>query len=55
MGAGKVVPHGWEGEANVHLLTDAQCRECILGYPDRKSLMWNVRKVEDKTKHPNEY
>jgi len=32
------VPHGWEGEANANLLTDARCREGILGYPDMKSL-----------------
>jgi len=48
-----LVPHGWEGEANANLLTDAQCRECILGYPDMKSLMCNVRKVKEKTKYPN--
>ncbi|MBW2028259.1 MAG: molybdopterin-dependent oxidoreductase [Deltaproteobacteria bacterium] len=39
------VPHGWEGEANANLLTDAQCRECILGYPDMKSLMCSIRKA----------
>ena len=39
------VPHGWGGEANANLLTDAQCRECILGYPDMKSLMCNIVKV----------
>ncbi len=40
-----LVPHGWEGEANANLLTDAQCRECILGYPDMKSLMCGIRKA----------
>ncbi|MBW2016700.1 MAG: molybdopterin oxidoreductase, partial [Deltaproteobacteria bacterium] len=38
------VPHGWPGEANANLLTDAQCRECILGYPDMKSLQCSIRK-----------
>jgi anaerobic selenocysteine-containing dehydrogenase len=42
------VPHGWSGEANANLLTDAQCRECILGYPDMKSLMCTIRKAGDK-------
>ena len=39
------VPHGWGGEANANLLTDARCRECILGYPDMKSLMCSIRKL----------
>ena len=39
------VPHGWGGAANANLLTDVQCRECILGYPDMKSLMCNIRKL----------
>ena len=41
-----LVPHGWSGEANANLLTDVQCRECILGYPDMKSLMCSVRTVD---------
>ncbi len=40
------VPHGWGGDANANLLTDAECRECILGYPDMKSLMCNISRVE---------
>lgn len=40
-----LVPHGWEGEANANLLTDTQCREPILGYPDMKSLMCSIKKV----------
>jgi predicted molibdopterin-dependent oxidoreductase YjgC len=40
-----LVPHGWTGEANANLLTDVQCREPILGYPDMKSLMCSVRKA----------
>jgi anaerobic selenocysteine-containing dehydrogenase len=39
------VPHGWPGEANANLLTDAQCREPIMGYPDMKSLMCSIRKA----------
>jgi predicted molibdopterin-dependent oxidoreductase YjgC len=41
------VPHGWSGEANANLLTDAQCRECILGYPDMKSLMCTITKEDE--------
>lgn len=40
------VPHGWEGDANANLLTDTDCREKILGYPDMKSLMCNIQKAE---------
>ncbi len=39
------VPHGWSGEANANLLTDTDCREEILGYPDVKSLMCSVSKA----------
>lgn len=39
------IPHGWSGEANANLLTDTNCREAILGYPDVKSLMCSVRKT----------
>ncbi|MGD2125549.1 MAG: molybdopterin-dependent oxidoreductase [Desulfobacteraceae bacterium] len=39
-----LVPHGWTGDANANLLTDAQCREPIMGYPDMKSLMCSIRK-----------
>ncbi len=39
------VPHGWPGEANANLLTDAECRECILGYPDMKSLLCAIERV----------
>jgi len=37
------VPHGWSGEANANLLTDVQCRERIMGYPDMKSLLCSIR------------
>jgi len=33
-----LVPHGWGGDANGNLLTDVNCREPIMGYPDQKSL-----------------
>ena len=39
-----LVPHGWPGEANANLLTDTQCREPIMGYPEVKSLLCAVRK-----------
>ena len=39
------VPHGWSGQANANLLTDAKCREPILGYPDMKSLMCAIKRV----------
>jgi formate dehydrogenase (coenzyme F420) alpha subunit len=38
------VPHGWSGEANANLLTDVNCREAIMGYPDMKSLQCNIEK-----------
>ncbi|MEW6664512.1 MAG: molybdopterin dinucleotide binding domain-containing protein [Thermodesulfobacteriota bacterium] len=41
------VPHGWPGEANANLLTDAKCREPIMGYPDMKSLMCTIRKAQE--------
>jgi anaerobic selenocysteine-containing dehydrogenase len=40
-----LVPHGWEGEANCNRLTDAQCREPIMGYPQWKGLLCNIRKA----------
>ncbi len=40
-----LVPHGWGGEANANLLTDVDCREPIMGYPDQKSLQCRIRKV----------
>ena len=40
-----LVPHGWGGEANGNLLTDATCREPIMGYPDQKSLQCRIRKA----------
>lgn len=41
-----LVPHGWEGDANVNLLTDAACREPIMGYPDMKSLACRITRYE---------
>ncbi len=40
-----LVPHGWSGEANANLLTDTQCREPIMGYPEVKSLLCSIRKA----------
>ncbi|CAG0934816.1 thiosulfate reductase / polysulfide reductase chain A [Rhodocyclaceae bacterium] len=40
-----LVPHGWEGEANCNRLTDAQCREPIMGYPQWKGLLCTIRKA----------
>lgn len=38
------VPHGWAKEANANLLTDIECREAIMGYPDQKSLQCSIEK-----------
>ena len=40
-----LIPHGWPREANANLLTDALCREPIMGYPDMKSLLCSIRKA----------
>lgn len=40
-----IVPHGWPGEANANLLTDTECREPIMGYPEIKSLLCSVRRA----------
>ena len=40
-----LVPHGWSGEANANLLTDTQCREPIMGYPQMKALLCAIRKL----------
>jgi anaerobic selenocysteine-containing dehydrogenase len=40
-----LIPHGWPAEANANLLTDAQCREPIMGYPDMKSLLCAIKKA----------
>lgn len=39
------VPHGWPGEQNANLLTDVECRECIMGYPDQKALQCNIQRI----------
>ena len=41
-----LVPHGWDGDANANRLTDVNCREPIMGYPDQKSLQCSIRKAE---------
>ncbi|MCX8023010.1 MAG: molybdopterin-dependent oxidoreductase [Syntrophorhabdaceae bacterium] len=40
-----IVPHGWPGDANANLLTDTECREPIMGYPEIKSLLCAIRKA----------
>ena len=40
-----LIPHGWGDDANGNLLTDVNCREPIMGYPDLKSLQCMIRKV----------
>ncbi|MGB9904942.1 MAG: molybdopterin-containing oxidoreductase family protein, partial [Desulfotomaculales bacterium] len=40
-----LVPHGWPGEANCNRLTDAQCREPVMGYPQYKGLLCSIRKA----------
>ncbi len=40
-----LVPHGWPGEANANLLTDTQCREPIMGYPELKALLCALKKA----------
>jgi formate dehydrogenase (coenzyme F420) alpha subunit len=40
-----LVPHGWPEEGNCNRLTDCQCREPIMGYPQWKGLLCNIRKV----------
>ncbi len=40
-----IVPHGWPGKANANLLTDTECREPIMGYPEIKSLLCSVRRA----------
>jgi formate dehydrogenase (coenzyme F420) alpha subunit len=44
-----LVPHGWPGEANCNRLTDTDCREPIMGYPQWKGLLCNIRKADNKT------
>lgn len=39
---GKLCP---KGEANANLLTDTQCREPIMGYPQMKSLLCGIKKA----------
>jgi anaerobic selenocysteine-containing dehydrogenase len=40
-----LVPHGWWGEGNCNYLTDCQCREPIMGYPQWKGLLCSIRKA----------
>jgi len=43
-----LVPHGWPREGNCNLLTDCQCREPIMGYPQWKGLLCNIRKAHGR-------
>jgi anaerobic selenocysteine-containing dehydrogenase len=40
------ISHGWPRDANVNLLTDVHCREPIMGYPQMKSQLCAIRKVD---------
>jgi formate dehydrogenase (coenzyme F420) alpha subunit len=40
-----LVPHGWPKEGNANLLTDTECREPIMGYPEVKALLCSVSKA----------
>ncbi len=40
-----LVPHGWPGEGNCNRLTDCNCREPIMGYPQWKGLLCSIRKA----------
>ncbi|HMK76261.1 MAG TPA: molybdopterin-dependent oxidoreductase [Thermodesulfobacteriota bacterium] len=41
-----LVPHGWPGEGNCNYLTDCQCREPIMGYPQWKGLLCNIKEAD---------
>ncbi|MGD0229802.1 MAG: molybdopterin-dependent oxidoreductase [Syntrophorhabdales bacterium] len=41
-----LVPHGWPREGNCNLLTDCNCREPIMGYPQWKGLLCSIRKAD---------
>jgi anaerobic selenocysteine-containing dehydrogenase len=41
-----LVPHGWPREGNCNMLTDCNCREPIMGYPQYKGLLCNIRKID---------
>lgn len=40
-----LVPHGWPGEGNCNRLTDCNCREPIMGYPQWKGLLCSIRRA----------
>ncbi len=44
-----LVPHGFPGEANCNRLTDTNCRESVMGYPQWKGLLCSIRKVGSRT------
>ncbi len=41
-----LVPHGWPGEGNCNRLTDCNCREPIMGYPQWKGILCSIRKAD---------
>ncbi|HPJ68853.1 MAG TPA: molybdopterin-dependent oxidoreductase [Desulfobacteraceae bacterium] len=41
-----LVPHGWPEEGNCNRLTDCNCREPIMGYPQWKGILCNIRRAE---------
>lgn len=40
-----LVPHGWPEQGNCNRLTDCRCREPIMGYPQWKGLLCNIRRA----------
>ncbi len=40
-----VVPHGWHRDGNCNLLTDCNCREKDMGYPQWKGILCSIRKA----------
>ncbi len=40
-----LVPHGWPEESNCNRLSDCNCREPVMGYPQWKGLLCNIRKA----------
>ncbi len=41
-----LVPHGWPKEGNCNRLTDCNAREPIMGYPQWKGLLCNIRRAD---------
>jgi formate dehydrogenase (coenzyme F420) alpha subunit len=45
-----LVPHGWPGVANCNRLTDTQCREPVMGYPQWKGLLCSISRADNSNK-----